>query len=150
MPHFVETSIDKANRIIIVYTPNYKLKADKRTGGVGYEYSIMNAELYKNQTANEKIIPVLRNGNIEESVPAFMQQFIHIDIRNDENYENSYIDLIREIYNEPAIQKPTLGVKPTFEKNKSESVEKPLIGNKPNLSVDTNNLFPPAILSILQ
>ena len=150
LPHFVETSIDKANRIIIVYTPNYKVKADKRTGGVGYEYSIMNAELYKNQTANEKIIPVLRNGNIEESVPAFMQQFIHIDIRNDENYENSYIDLIREIYNEPAIQKPTLGVKPTFEKNKSESVEKPLIGNKPNLSVDTNNLFPPAILSILQ
>ena len=95
MPHFVETSIDKANRIIIVYTPNYKLKADKRTGGVGYEYSIMNAELFKNQTANEKIIPVLRNGNIEESFPAFMQQFIHIDIRNDENDENSYIDLIR-------------------------------------------------------
>lgn len=114
MPFFVESSISKAERIIIIFTPNYKLKADKRAGGVGYEYSIMNAGLYKNQTANEKIIPILRDGNMETSIPEFMQQFIHIDIRNNENYENSYNDLIREIYNEPAIQKPALGNKPIF------------------------------------
>lgn len=114
LPFFVESSISKAERIIIIFTPNYKLKADKRAGGVGYEYSIMNAGLYKNQTANEKIIPILRDGNMETSIPEFMQQFIHIDIRNNENYENSYNDLIREIYNEPAIQKPALGNKPIF------------------------------------
>lgn len=133
LPHFVEQSIVNADRIIIVFTPNYKLKADRRVGGVGFEYSIMNADLYNNQTTNEKIIPVLRSGSEEDSIPAFMQQFIHIDTRNNDNFENSYVDLLREIYNEPAIQKPTLGAKPTFEKKNSEEVEKPKIGSKPKL-----------------
>lgn len=132
LPLFVENSISKSNRIVIVFTPNYKLKADKRAGGVGYEYSIMNAELYNNQTTNEKVIPVLRHGSKEDSIPAFMQQFIHIDTRNDENFENSYVDLLREIYNEPAIQKPKLGAKPFLKKKNTEEFKKPKIGEKPN------------------
>jgi hypothetical protein len=111
LPHFVETSIKKADRVVIIFTPNYKLKAEKRAGGVGYEYSIMNSELYKNQTNNERIIPVLRDGNSTESIPEFMQQYIHIDMRKDENYENSYTDLLREIYDEPEITKPEIGTK---------------------------------------
>jgi hypothetical protein len=74
----------------------------------------MNADLYRNQT-NEKIIPILREGTTEESIPIFMQQFIHIDTRNDENFENSYNDLVREIHNEPEIRKPKIGKKPKFE-----------------------------------
>lgn len=111
LTYFVETSIKNADRIVIIFTPNYKLKAEKRAGGVGYEYSIMNSELYKNQTNNERIIPVLRDGNSTDSIPEFMQQYIHIDMRNDENYENSYIDLLREIYDEPEIIKPEIGTK---------------------------------------
>jgi hypothetical protein len=137
LQHFVENSIAEAQRIIIVFTPNYKLKADKRSGGVGYEYSIMNVDLYKNQTSNEKIIPVLRIGNQEDSIPTFMQQYIHLDTRNDENFENSYVDLLREIYNEPAIQKPKVGTKPQFDKKSSEEIEKPAIGTKPEVSDQT-------------
>lgn len=111
LPHFVETSIKKADRILIVFTPNYKLKAEKRAGGVGYEYSIMSAELYENQTNNEKIIPVLRSGNNTDSIPEFMQQYIHLDMRSDENFENSFTDLLRDVYDEPEIVKPELGKK---------------------------------------
>ncbi len=114
LPFFVENNIGRAHKIIMVFTPNYKLKADKRTGGVGYEYSIMNIELYNNITSNEKFIPLLRKGEMSESIPTFMQQFIHIDVKNDENFENSYNDLIREIYNEPEIKKPNIGSKPDF------------------------------------
>ena len=117
LPHFVETSIKKADRIVIIFTPNYKLKAEKRAGGVGYEYSIMNSELYKNQTNNERIIPVLRDGNSTDSIPEFIQQYIHIDMRNDKNYENSYIDLLREIYDEPEISKPEIGTKRNIAKS---------------------------------
>lgn len=150
LPHFVENSISRAERIIIVFTPNYKLKADKRAGGVGYEYSIMNAELYNNQSTNEKIIPVLRRGTKEESIPAFMQQFIHIDTGNDDNFENSYVDLLREIYNEPAIQKPKLGAKPTFEKKTTEEVEKPKLGTKPNFKKEITGYINPDIVSKLK
>ncbi len=114
LQYFVENNIGRAQRVIIIFTPNYKLKADKRTGGVGYEYSIMNVELYNNLTKNEKFIPLLRKGNMSESIPTFMQQFIHIDVTNDENVENSYNDLIREIYNEPEIKLPKIGKKPNL------------------------------------
>ncbi|SFW82748.1 toll/interleukin-1 receptor domain-containing protein [Chitinophaga sancti] len=114
VPFFIEQSISQAHKILIIFTPNYKLKADKRAGGVGYEYSIMNIDLYKNQTTNEKIIPVLRTGEMKESIPEFMQQFIHLDLRKDENFHISYSDLIREIYNEPAIIQPEIGNKPNF------------------------------------
>lgn len=114
LPHFVERSISEADRVLIIFTPNYKLKADKRTGGVGYEYSIMNAELYQNQTKNEKIIPILRSGEMVESIPTFMHQFIHLDLRNDQKFENSYSDLLREIYDEPVIKLPFVGSKPNF------------------------------------
>jgi len=64
-----------------------------------------------------------------------MQQFIHIDIRNNDNSENSYLDLLKEIYNEPSIQKPAIGIKPIFEKKNQEKEEeiivKPIIGNSP-------------------
>lgn len=115
LPFFVEDNIERAHKIIMVFTPNYKLKADKRTGGVGYEYSIMNIELYNNISSNERFIPLLRKGEMSESIPTFMQQFIHIDVKNDDNFENSYNDLIREIYNEPEIKKPKIGSKPIFE-----------------------------------
>jgi hypothetical protein len=133
LPHFVESSIARADRIIIVFTPNYKLKADKRSGGVGYEYSIINAELYGNQVGAEKIIPMLRKGTQHESIPTFMQQYIHIDIRNDENFFNSYTDLLREIYNEPAIKVPAVGQRPKFESKSTDEVEKPALGHKPEV-----------------
>ena len=111
LTHFIESSISKADKIIIVFTPNYKLKATNRRGGVGYEYSIMNAELYQNQTDNDRIIPVLRKGRQKESIPEFMQQYIHLDMTNDSNFELSFTDLKREILDEPEIVKPKLGKK---------------------------------------
>lgn len=112
--HFVENALREAEKVVVIFTPNYKLKADHRAGGVGYEYSIINNSLYQNQTGNDKIIPVLRMGSMEESIPDFMQQYIHLDLRNDSTFENSYTDLLREIYNEPAIKMPEMGKKPSF------------------------------------
>lgn len=112
--HFMEQAIKRADKVLIIFTPNYKLKADKRTGGVGYEYSIMNVGLYKDQINNDKIIPVLREGSQADSIPEFMQQFIHLDLRDEDAFETRFTDLLRDIYDEPAIKKPMLGNRPTF------------------------------------
>ncbi len=114
LPVFVEQSIARADRVIILFTPDYKEKCDARKGGVGYEYSIMNADLYDNQAKNDKIIPVLRQGTKTQSIPAFMRQFIHLDMTKDDVFEERYQELIRDIYNEPAIVRPPLGDKPDF------------------------------------
>lgn len=112
MPHFMERSIAKADKVLIIFTPGYKAKADNRTGGAGYEYSIMNADLYHNQTTNEKIIPILRAGSQRESIPAFMQQFIHLDMTDNNLFADRYNELKNHICNQPLLDKPVLGPSP--------------------------------------
>jgi hypothetical protein len=114
LPHFIEQAIASAHRVLVIFTPNYRLKADKRSGGVGYEYSILNNDLYNNQTMNDKIIPVLRKGTMHESIPSFMQQYIHLDLSDDTKFEARYTELIRDIYNDPAIKPPEIGSRPKF------------------------------------
>ena len=50
--HFMERALQSADKVLVIFTPNYKLKADKREGGVGYEYSILNNDIYKNIKKN--------------------------------------------------------------------------------------------------
>lgn len=101
---FVENSIKIADRIIIIFTPNYKKKAENRDDGVGYEYSIINSKLYKNSRINNRIIPILKAGNKRSSIPEFMQQYIHLDMTNDDDLELTFIKLLKEFYKESEIE----------------------------------------------
>ena len=112
MIHFMETAIKQADKVLIVFTPNYKSKADKRQGGVGYEYSILNAELYHQITTNEKFIPILKSGEITDSIPSFMQQFIAVNMTDQGMYEEKVKELVYAIYEKPLIEKPQLGENP--------------------------------------
>lgn len=112
MPHFMERAIAKADKVLVIFTPGYKEKADNRKGGAGYEYSIMNMELYQNQTNNEKIIPVLREGDQFKSIPAFMRQFIHLDMADNNSFLLRYNELKTVICDQPDLIKPELGPNP--------------------------------------
>lgn len=101
VPHFAEQSIAKSDKVLVIFTPTYKLKADNRSGGAGYEYSILNADLYKNQIGHDKIIPVLRSGTQEVSIPNFMHQYIHLDFRDDATFDRRYTELLCTIKNMP-------------------------------------------------
>lgn len=94
----MERSITVADKVIVIFTPGYKKKADNREGGVGYEYSIMTSDLYNNQTVNKKIIPVLVRGNRATSIPSFMQQYIHIDLSETSKFDTGYTDLKHAIF----------------------------------------------------
>ena len=112
MLHFMDTAIPKADKVLIIFTPNYKLKAEKRQGGVGYEYSILNFALYKQMVVNNKFIPILKSGNFGDSVPEFMQQFISVDMTNPAKFEDMLNNLLLSIYDKPPLEKPALGKSP--------------------------------------
>lgn len=112
MTHFMEQSIETADKVMVMFTENYRLKADKRQGGVGYEYSILNAELYNQITKNSKYIPILRSGTFETSVPTFMRQFIAIDMSDNDSFEEKFNELLLTIYDRPLIEKPEIGKRP--------------------------------------
>src|ERR1700722_5363586 len=61
LPEFMERELRENDFVLIVCTPNYKLKSDGRKGGVGYEGDIMTAEVLTRQN-HHKFIPVLACG----------------------------------------------------------------------------------------
>jgi hypothetical protein len=69
LTHFMETSVRNADKVICLFTPNYKLKTEGRSGGVGFEYSMIDQNLYKQQVENTKLIPILRSGDADTSIP---------------------------------------------------------------------------------
>jgi hypothetical protein len=110
IPNFMEQSISQSQRVICVMTPNYKKKTDKLTGGVGYEYSIITAEIFSNGTNTSKFIPLLKEGEVEDAIPIALKGRKYIDLRNSEDIE----ELIRDIHEEPKYKKPPIGKKPIF------------------------------------
>lgn len=116
LPNFMEKAISKSNRVICVMTPNYKKKTEKSEGGVGYEYSIITAEIFANGVNTLKFIPLIRQGAENESVPTALRGRKYVDMRKDAEFEDKFVhELLRDIHNAPKYKKPALGAKPKFD-----------------------------------
>ena len=90
------------------------LKAEKRQGGVGYEYSILNVDLYKIIASNNKYIPVLKEGTVETVISDFIRQFIAINMTDNYRFDEKINELLLAIYDKPQIEKPQIGKRPDF------------------------------------
>lgn len=95
---FMENAISKSDYILIICTPNYKLKADSGIGGVGYEKSIISAQaLYAEKDG--KVIPILRSGNWKDASPVWLLDKMYEDLSGDPYSEENYIRLLAAIHN---------------------------------------------------
>jgi hypothetical protein len=110
--HFMETAIEKADKVLLILTPGYKAKAESGKSGVGYEHSIITSNLYQVQHANTKFIPVLRSGNLSTSAPGYIKTLIYHHMNNDDIFEATAFELVRILYDKPEIEKPEKGPKP--------------------------------------
>ncbi|HTG66348.1 MAG TPA: toll/interleukin-1 receptor domain-containing protein, partial [Flavobacterium sp.] len=116
LPHFMENSITKSQRVICVMTPNYKKKTENLAGGVGYEYSIISADIFTNGVNTSKFIPLFRSGTSTDAIPTVLNGRKYVDMRDDSNFEDKFLnELLRDIHEEPKFKKPTLGKKPKFD-----------------------------------
>lgn len=61
---FMEQEVEAADFALVVCTPSYAHKSNKRQGGVGYEQQIVSGQLMSG-TARSKFIPILRKGEAE-------------------------------------------------------------------------------------
>ncbi|MCY3826290.1 MAG: toll/interleukin-1 receptor domain-containing protein [Candidatus Dadabacteria bacterium] len=92
LPSFMEKEIRENDYVLIICTPNYKLKSDERKGGVGYEGDMMTAELL-NKGNHRKFIPVLARGTWEESAPTWLKGKFYVDLSTEKMYRKNYPDL---------------------------------------------------------
>lgn len=112
--HFMDGSGRLADRVLCILTPTYKKKANELTGGVGYEYRNMTAEMYAN-VKTIKFIPVIRKGSYEESSPTALSGRVTVDMTDDSKYEEKLEELLRDILDKPKYIKPELGIPPKFD-----------------------------------
>lgn len=96
LPQFMEQSVKSSDYVLIVCTPTYKHKADDRIGGVGYEGHIISGELFS-QRNERKFIPVIKEGSVEDSLPAFLEGKLAIDL-SDGGEPQGYNDLLATLY----------------------------------------------------
>ena len=95
---FMEQQITKADRVLLILTPQYKKKADSRENGVGYESVLISSELYRNQ-GSTKFIPIVRRGTIQESYPRYLGTRKGLVMNDDDSFDNKLAELIEDILN---------------------------------------------------
>lgn len=93
LTQFMEESIRDTDFVLIICTPAYKQKFDKRDHGVGYEGNIITAEILYKQN-HLKFLPILRSGEWLDAAPTSQSGKYYINLRPDNrNYEAEYIKL---------------------------------------------------------
>jgi hypothetical protein len=111
--HFMEKSIRSADFVLVVCTPLYAAKANRRVGGVGYEAMIITGHLAQRIT-QDKFIPILRAGSWDDSsVPIWMGSKIGVDFRGSPYDEKEFELLLRALHRD-SLKPPPIGPKPVF------------------------------------
>lgn len=109
LPEYMERSVRDNDFVLIVCTPQYKSRSDKRTGGVGYEGDIMTAEAFI-QGNHQKFIPLLRKGEWRDAAPSWLLGKAYFDFRADPYSEDNYQELYTYLFDErekaPPLGKP--------------------------------------------
>jgi hypothetical protein len=109
---FMETSIREADSVLLICTPEYRTKSNLRSGGVGWEASVITSELY-HLNDRVKFIPVLRMGDDELALlPSYLSSKVYIDARIDAEYRRRAEDIVRAVLGRPRHVPPPVGPRP--------------------------------------
>lgn len=101
LTHFMESGL-AANRVVMIVTPEYVRKAEQRAGGVGYENSVISADLLEEQLS-ARYVPVLRRG---QKRPAAIRSKLFVDFRNDSAFDTAFEQLRSALLGLPPVRRP--------------------------------------------
>lgn len=99
LPKFMQQSISDSDYVLILCTPNYKQKSDSYMGGVGYEESIITAEILLQQN-HRKYIPILIDGSWKTSIPIWASGKLALDFSKNINIKYEFNKLLKTILGE--------------------------------------------------
>lgn len=96
IPHFMETAVRESDFVLVICTPRYKGRSEKRQGGVGYEGDIMTGEVMSTRN-QRKFIPVIRAATPAEATPTWLGGKYYVDLSAKPYSENQYSDLLNTL-----------------------------------------------------
>ena len=112
---FMELGIERAKKVLVIGTPNYREKCLGLSSGVAFEESIIRESIFQN-LGTKKFILCLRLGEFTQSFPLILSGCKGYDFRKDDNYTTILDDLCRDIYGQPRRPRPKLGDVPDYAK----------------------------------
>ena len=98
LTRFMEIGLERADKVLIIGTPEYKQKSEAGKGAA-FEGSIISTELMHNIDTT-KFYPILRSGTFETSFPPALQGRIGDNLSDDANYEKMLETVVNSILNE--------------------------------------------------
>ena len=104
LTQFVESSIETADRVLVICTDSYVIKANEGESGLGYERTIVTRRHVEEQGVN-KFIPIIRRTELEDKTPTFLQKQPYIDFTDDTQFEGIFNELLHERLQMPVLQK---------------------------------------------
>jgi len=111
IPKFMEKSVTEADRVLVICTETFVKKADGGKGGVGYEAMIVTGELIRD-LGTSKFIPVVRQKSKDAVLPKAVSTRFYINLSEEQNFDEQFEILLRELHQVPTITKPPLGKSP--------------------------------------
>ena len=109
-PDWCEAEINKADFVLVICTPTYCERMQRRQApgagrGVLWEARLIKQELYDADLGNKKFVPVLFSDGRPEDIPRAIKGASFFWIETEDGYEALYRLLTRQ----PAVRKPELG-----------------------------------------
>ena len=116
MHHYMESAVRDSDvtHVLMLLTPEYKKKADLKTGGVGTETQIISQEVYSD-VENTKFVPVIFDtcgASVNECLPTYLKSRLFIDLSDPEKYESEYMRLVRTLFGAETVVLQPVGSKP--------------------------------------
>jgi hypothetical protein len=110
-----ENGEDIVDKVLLIFDKGYQEKADNRRGGAGVESQIVSPEVYKD-IRQEKFIPIVaeRDNEGKPYLPTYAKGRKYIDLSSDEEFEEGYEQLLRNLYQKPQHSKPKKGNPPAW------------------------------------
>ena len=106
---FMQHGIADAERVVMICSENYVIKAEAGQGGVGYERLIVTTEVTAN-IDTKKFLPVVRNNPSKNKIPNFLGPRLYIDFSDDAKRAERMEELVNDLHGLLKYEKPPLGV----------------------------------------
>lgn len=129
LTQFMDANLPRADFSLVICTPRYAQKSVSRDGGAGYEAQIITAQIAAGRERT-KFVPIIRTGSLNTgnedcAIPPHFAGIFAIDMRNDATLDLAFEDLLRHIYDEPALRRPPLGTRPVFAESDPSAAQLP-------------------------
>lgn len=118
LPQWMTNELIMADKVLLICDKYYAERADNRNGGVGWETMIIQGDMLLRQMQN-KYIAILRDKNIDQSLPIYIKSKYALNWSDDEKVEEGFNELLLYLFD--CDIEPPIGEIPDFVKEKINS-----------------------------